>query len=41
MLKVFLLFESSNKTSYLTSIDTFSLFRTVSEIIRVKRLKVA
>ena len=39
--KLFLLFESSYMTSYLTSIDTVSLSRTVSEKIRVKMFKVA
>ena len=34
--KIFPLFESSYMTSYLTSIDTFSLSRTVFEKIRVK-----
>ena len=34
--KIFLPFESSYMTSYLTSIDTFSLSRTVFEKIRVK-----
>ena len=41
MSNIFLQFESSYMTFYLTSIETFSPFRTVSEIIRVKRLKVA
>ena len=38
--KIFPLFESPYMTSYLTSIDTFSLSRTVFEKIRVKILRV-
>ena len=38
--KIFLPFESPYMTSYLTSIDTFSLSRTVFEKIRVKNFRV-
>ena len=39
-LKIFAYFESSYMTSYLTSIDTFSLSRTISEIFDFKIFKV-
>ena len=38
--KMFVLFESSYMTSYLTSIDTFSLSHTVSEIFNLKVFRV-